>query len=227
MPRMGRDTFARIVVSDGAGHYVRLPRLTTTQRDALTAQEGMIISNSTTDTIQAYINSAWRNMDAQMLAAYLPLAGGTMTGDINIGANKLITTAASLYEIVSGRLAVRDATGIEYREFICSLFHFVTGITAAADAIYIAAPAAGNDYLILKAFDTGDALAEIARLQGAAAAHLLLTRAKFSVAAHAADVNHRGFLYFTEGTTGVADKLYCIMKKTDDSYEATQVATPA
>ncbi|GAI46495.1 unnamed protein product, partial [marine sediment metagenome] len=67
MPEMGTGEFDTLVVNDGAGHFFRLPRLTTTQRDALTAQEGMVISNSTTDTIQAYINSAWVNMDPRLL----------------------------------------------------------------------------------------------------------------------------------------------------------------
>ncbi|GAJ00573.1 unnamed protein product, partial [marine sediment metagenome] len=66
-PEMGVGEFDTLVVNDGAGHFFRLPRLTTAQRDALTAQEGMVISNTTTDTIQAYINSDWVNMDPRLL----------------------------------------------------------------------------------------------------------------------------------------------------------------
>ena len=39
-----------------------VPRMTTTQRDALTAVNGMIIYNTTTATMQGFINSAWANM---------------------------------------------------------------------------------------------------------------------------------------------------------------------
>lgn len=40
------------------------PTLTTAQRDALTAEHGMIVYNSTTSTMQAYSNSAWINLGA-------------------------------------------------------------------------------------------------------------------------------------------------------------------
>ena len=39
-----------------------LPRMTTTQRDALTAVNGMIIYNSTTNKFQGYENGAWTNL---------------------------------------------------------------------------------------------------------------------------------------------------------------------
>lgn len=39
-----------------------VPRMTTAQRDALTAANGMIIYNTTTATMQGYINGAWANM---------------------------------------------------------------------------------------------------------------------------------------------------------------------
>ena len=39
-----------------------VPRMTTIQRDTLTATNGMIIYNTTTATMQGYINGAWANM---------------------------------------------------------------------------------------------------------------------------------------------------------------------
>lgn len=39
-----------------------VPRMTTTQRDALTPVNGMIIYNSTANQMQGYINSAWTAM---------------------------------------------------------------------------------------------------------------------------------------------------------------------
>jgi hypothetical protein len=38
-----------------------LPKYTSTQRDALHAVEGLMIYNTTTSTVQIYINSTWVN----------------------------------------------------------------------------------------------------------------------------------------------------------------------
>ena len=50
-----------IAVTGTAG-TVKLPSLTSTQRDSLTAAVGMLIYNSTTSKIQAYANGAWGNI---------------------------------------------------------------------------------------------------------------------------------------------------------------------
>ena len=39
-----------------------VPRMTTAQRDALTATNGMVLYNTTTNTMQGYINGAWTNL---------------------------------------------------------------------------------------------------------------------------------------------------------------------
>ncbi|MEK9698150.1 MAG: hypothetical protein VW270_20435 [Candidatus Poseidoniales archaeon] len=39
-----------------------LPRLTTSERDALTAVNGMLIYNSTTNKFQGYENGSWSNL---------------------------------------------------------------------------------------------------------------------------------------------------------------------
>lgn len=59
MPKMGEGHFSLVYVGDGAGHYIKCPVLTTTQRDALTGVEGMIIFNSTTDQLEEYDGSTW------------------------------------------------------------------------------------------------------------------------------------------------------------------------
>jgi hypothetical protein len=48
----------------GTTGTLQAPTLTTVQRDALTAVVGMVIYNSTTATMQAYANGAWRNLGA-------------------------------------------------------------------------------------------------------------------------------------------------------------------
>lgn len=54
-------TSARLEIAGTTGALL-VPRLTTTQRDALTAVNGMIIYNTTTNTMQGYINGAWADM---------------------------------------------------------------------------------------------------------------------------------------------------------------------
>ena len=39
-----------------------LPSLTTTERDALTAGNGMLVYNTSTNTLQGYENGSWVNM---------------------------------------------------------------------------------------------------------------------------------------------------------------------
>jgi hypothetical protein len=46
----------------GSAEPLRLPRLTSTQRDALTPLPGMILFNTTTSSVQAYNGSTWTNL---------------------------------------------------------------------------------------------------------------------------------------------------------------------
>lgn len=54
-------TSAALEVSSTTGALL-VPRMTTGQRNGLTAVNGMIIYNTTTNTMQGYINGAWANM---------------------------------------------------------------------------------------------------------------------------------------------------------------------
>lgn len=55
------QTFSSGVTLTGTTAVLTLNTLTSTQRDALTPAEGMMIKNSTTNTIQMYIGGAWVN----------------------------------------------------------------------------------------------------------------------------------------------------------------------
>jgi len=55
----GIDSLGYVIIEDGAGHYLRLPSLTTAQRDALTAATGMLIWNSTNSRVEKYDGSDW------------------------------------------------------------------------------------------------------------------------------------------------------------------------
>ena len=46
--------FDTVVITDGAGHYLKVPRLTTAQRDSLSPANGMIIFNTTTGQFERY-----------------------------------------------------------------------------------------------------------------------------------------------------------------------------
>ena len=71
MPRERTDkqVFAALVSAVGgqfkdleATEVFTLPVLTTTERNALTAAEGMAIVNSTDTKLQVYVGGAWTNM---------------------------------------------------------------------------------------------------------------------------------------------------------------------
>jgi len=55
----GAREASKLVIADGAGHYLQVPKLTTAQRDALTPVNGMLIYNSTTNQFERYQNGAW------------------------------------------------------------------------------------------------------------------------------------------------------------------------
>ena len=78
----GATTFtAGIIITDGAGNYVRLPTLTTTQRDALTPVNGMIIYNSTLTQLQKYENAVWADFAYKGNLAAMLIASQA-TGDL-------------------------------------------------------------------------------------------------------------------------------------------------
>ncbi len=55
------DVSAKLEINSTTGALL-LPRMTTTQRDALTAVNGMLIYNSTNNVLEAYENGSWVNI---------------------------------------------------------------------------------------------------------------------------------------------------------------------
>ncbi len=55
------NTSAKLEINSTTG-AVLLPRMTTTQRNALTATNGMVLYNTTTNQMEGYINGAWAAM---------------------------------------------------------------------------------------------------------------------------------------------------------------------
>lgn len=70
MPKMGEGYLPLLYIPDGAGRYVKCPVLTTTQRDALTGVEGMIIFNSTTDQLEQYDGSTWEAVGQPIMTTH-------------------------------------------------------------------------------------------------------------------------------------------------------------
>ena len=58
----GTVTTKSLTTAGGADSFVQFGSLTTTQRDALTAANGMVIYNSSTNKFQGYENGAWVNL---------------------------------------------------------------------------------------------------------------------------------------------------------------------
>lgn len=59
--RVAQGEIDNLVMSGTTG-AIRLNNMTTTQRDALTAAEGMIIMNTTDSKVQVYQGGAWGNV---------------------------------------------------------------------------------------------------------------------------------------------------------------------
>jgi hypothetical protein len=154
----------------------------------------------------------------------LTMPAFTAGGDISLGANKLKTTNLLVKEMDISTLGIRDAADTTFKSLSVYSFGAYGNIAMYGDGKGIYAPNIDGAYTAFQARDTGVGFAEVARLQGANWAHLLLTRARFGTTALTADADHRGGLYVEEGAAGVADKLYWIAKNSLDGYEAVQVA---
>lgn len=114
------------LVVSGTSSYVKLPELTTTQRDALTGAEGMLIKNSTTGTVQQYTGGAWASVGTDATAnGSTTVAGkfeeatvaeqGSATATGGTGA-RLVPAVANLVKTSSGagdenKIPVLNASG--------------------------------------------------------------------------------------------------------------------
>ena len=86
-------TYLRIL--DGAGHYLELPILTSSERAALPSRNGMMIYNSTTSQIEAYQNGTW---------------GGVTSSDVDINISSGDTKLVSSDKFVQVLLPVEHYT---------------------------------------------------------------------------------------------------------------------
>ena len=64
VPSSGTVTLVSIITSTTPGFFSTLPSITSTQRDALTAKNGMMIYNTTTNRVEKYEAGAWISTSA-------------------------------------------------------------------------------------------------------------------------------------------------------------------
>jgi len=111
-----------------------------------------------------------------LISKYLPLAGGTMSGDITLGANKLKTTTCLIKEVGAGRLGVRNIGDTDYEDLYVDNLSIDGYLTFGGNARAIQTGDSDNHVLLFKARDNGVGLVEIARFVGAAEPYFQITR---------------------------------------------------
>ncbi|MBU1173065.1 MAG: hypothetical protein KKD44_26175 [Proteobacteria bacterium] len=109
-----------------------------------------------------------------LLRNYLPLAGGTMTGNITIGSNLIKGTSASIRDD-GYSIQVRNLANDDYFALVAKTLSLMEVLTLNGDGFEVNARNADNNYVMFKARDNGVDRVEVARLQGAAAPYLQAT----------------------------------------------------
>jgi len=99
---------------------------------------------------------------------YLPLVGGRMTGDIQMGANSLRTTDHLLQQEDAAFLQLRNALDTLYSNLRLNQLGVGGGIFDATGGAFLNAFNSDNQPWIFNCRDNGVGLIEVARLQGAA-----------------------------------------------------------
>lgn len=98
-------------------------------------------------------------------ASYLPTAGGTLTGNLNIGAHKLKTTNLLIKEEDASSWILKNADDDAIRHLILGILEFRSFLGAGVNAASITAKSTVDNYITFKARGA-TALVELARLQG-------------------------------------------------------------
>ncbi len=105
----------------------------------------------------------------------LPITGGTMTGDIDLAAHKLLTTNLSFYELDSGTWNIRNRAAGTYKSLSLLGLYIRNYIIANLDNAYLAACDDDGGAFLYKAKDSGVGLVTVARDVGAADPYRELT----------------------------------------------------
>lgn len=106
MPKMGKKQFDIVYVSDGAGHFLKTAVLSTTQRDALTGIEGMVIFNSTTDQLEEYDGATWEAVGQVIMTTHEAdlTTHGMLTGTLT--SDQTVTNSTTLVDVTNIEFAI-------------------------------------------------------------------------------------------------------------------------
>ncbi len=116
MARMGAGIFSRVIVTDGAGHYLQLPSLTTAQRNALGVAAPRLIYNSTTSRIQSCEGGAWADIGSVYGGAtFIPLAQKAAASGVASldGSSKVVQDPATAYTPLSQKAAASGVASLD------------------------------------------------------------------------------------------------------------------
>jgi len=111
----------------------------------------------------------------QVVGVYLLLAGGTLTGDLTIGAHLLKTTDLALKQEDASYFSIRNAADDAFKGLNLTAIRNYGHHLFMADARGIYAPDVDATYFVLGARDSGVSNVEVARFQGAADPYFQLT----------------------------------------------------
>jgi len=89
-------------------------------------------------------------------------------GDVYIGANKILTTDLLLRQGDANTFYIRNSADDTFKYLYLSRLYFLSGLFCNTNASTLDASANDDDYFTFRAKDNGAAIAEVARLQGAA-----------------------------------------------------------
>jgi len=126
-----------------------------------------LVGKDTTDTLTNKTLTS-PAINGTVTTTGLTMPAMTMNGDISMGANKLKTTNHLIKEEDATWAALRNAADDAYSRIKLLTLGFSNDIRALSDALSIDSPDVDDNYLRFRARDNGSAVAEVARLQGAA-----------------------------------------------------------
>lgn len=107
---------------------------------------------------------------------YLPLTGGTLTGNLFFGTNSLVFIGGRIYEEGAAALAFRNLLDTAYYPVKLSDARLSGSVIMDSTPGNIGSASQDGYVVTLRVRDTGVGLANVARLVGAALAYLELTR---------------------------------------------------
>lgn len=139
-----------------------------------------------------------------LLNNYLPLTGGTMSGDINLAGNALKTSNLLLRQKDANSFEIRDSGDTDYKHIYLRSLIFSLAIVPCTTGQSLQAANLDNGTLLFLARDNGVGLVEIARLVGAADPYFQISKSlRFEPQASAPGTLVEGMLWYDAGNDNI------------------------